>query len=296
MKNKKVEIKPEEDSSGDLDKTIVLNYIDDTNTRSVTETVGIILTILLLIILSIISLWLFVFDGLREDKETNKEPDTKEEQQKEKEEVIYKTSITGKDNEEIYNELINSTTKYSLNSINGTNDDIVINTFKYLAAAYTSASLIKDGESDYCLTLSSYKLNNDSYKNMALCLSGINYKVITEKIDNKTSGNPMLIITQSETDKIFNYSSSINIPFIKDYCSTMKLINEECDDEDAFVISQEKNDNLKLSNAVDVKTISKINNKYKVVLNEYVLDSDNEITINELIINASVADNHVVFD
>ena len=300
MDDNQNDIIPNNDDSSDLDKKIVLNNVVEEGSRGLKETIIIIITIISLLTLSICSLVLFVFNVPTSKKTNNEKEDIKEEKKKDKkveETVVYKSSVTEKAPNEIYDSLRNSTTKYSLNKIDGTTDDIVIETFKYLAAAYTSSSLISEDSKSYCSLLSSNELDDEPDKYMSLCLSNIEHKKIKEVLADGTSGNQIQIISESEMNKLLAYNNDISIPYIKDYCSLNNLKNEECDDTSIYVIPiTDNNEKKDLENAIDIKSITKTKDKYKITLTKYTSNLENEIIVSDTIINVHIDDNHVVFD
>ena len=253
-------------------------------------------TLLIGIVLICVSLFLYSNKGKNEDKPKPVDNTPK---------VLLETSFKGKSNEEIYRALVDSKERIELDSIKGDNDTIVVNSFKLLASHYSIAYVDSNEETDkgitYCELLGLIRYSKEYEGFNSLCLANIKYKQL-DAITEDGSNNKMLRIGDKKTvDTLSSYGIDLDINKISVDCATYKFKNEECNDDNNYLLSiiyKELYDN---SYAMDVEYIKRESyNKYTVKLNGYRLMNDDTVVHSEendhFEYNISVEDGHIVFN
>ena len=250
------------------------------------------------ILLICVSLFLYSNKGNKEDKNKPKPVDNTPK-------VLLETSFKDKSDEEIYKALVDSKERVGLDSIKGDNDTIVVNSFKLLASHYSNAYVDSSEDTNsgitYCelLGLISYSKEHEGFN--SLCLANIKYKQV-DAITEDGSNDRMLRIGDKKTvDTLNSYGIDLDINKMSVDCATYKFKNEECNDDNNYILSiiyKELYDN---SYAMDVEYIKRESyNKYTVKLNGYHLKNDSTVVHSEekdhFEYTVSVKDGHIVFN
>ena len=218
--------------------------------------------------------------------------------------VLLETKYSGKSNEEIYKALVESEERITLEDIKDSDDTIVVNSFKLLASHYSLAH-VDPGEdtnngTTFCEVLGMITYSKKTMGFNSLCLANIKYKQVDAKQDDATYESYIRVADKTTVDKLNSYGIDLDINKISDDCSSLKLHNDECKDENNYLISiipKELSDN---GYAMDVEYIKREGNgKYTVKLNGYHLGNDNKVTHDDkedhFEYTISVKDGHIVF-
>ena len=219
--------------------------------------------------------------------------------------VLLETKYKDKTNEEIYKALVDSSERVDLESIKGSDDTIVINSFKLIASHYSIAYVDKDENTNngytFCEVLGLARYTKETLGFIPLCLANVEYKQANTIYEEEKEPSVIRVSNKEAVDKLNSYGINMDINNIKDDCAAFKIKNDECNDENNYllsIISKELTDN---SFAMDVEYIKREGNgKYTVRLNGYHQGSGNTITHDEkedhYEYTVSVKDGHIVFE
>ena len=256
-------------------------------------------TLLIGIILICVSLVLFN----NHNKDNNKKEDKPVVDNTPK--VLLESNYKDKTNEEIYKALVDSEERVTLEDIKGDNDTIVVNSFKLLAShfslAYVDPSEDTNNGTTFCEILGMITYSKKTQGFVSLCLANIKYKQADAKQDGATYESYIRVADKASVDKLNSYGIDLEINNIKDDCSALKIHNEECNDNNNYLISiipKELSDN---GYAMDVEYIKREeHNKYTVKLNGYHQGNDNKVTHDDkedhFEYTVSVKDGHIVIN